>query len=110
MWLYRKYCSYSYYLIGGLQTLHGIYPALMASCGLMNTIRLDGFILCAHLYDGKWYLLDCLEAQNSPHNATGTHTRRMKVNKNTLFMTPSYPYQFFKSTSHSCLPFRKTSL
>ena len=34
---------------GGLQILHGVYPALMAASGVSNLTRFDGLIFCADL-------------------------------------------------------------
>ena len=38
---------------GGLQILHGVYPALMAASGVSNLTRFDGLIFCADLQVGK---------------------------------------------------------
>jgi hypothetical protein len=35
--------------VGGLQILHGVYPALIAASGVSNFARIDGLIFCADL-------------------------------------------------------------
>ena len=39
--------------IGGLQTLHGTYPAATASSALLNVNLFLGLIFCAHRQDGR---------------------------------------------------------
>src|SRR5260221_792575 len=38
----------------GLQTLHGLCPALIASSRLLNVCRFEDDIRCAHLQPGRW--------------------------------------------------------
>lgn len=81
----------AYHFVGGLQTLHGIYPDLIASVALPNFTRFAGFIFCAQRHDGKWYLFDFTDPQNSAHMATGTNRNRNNVVKNNL-LTLSPPF------------------
>src|SRR2546421_220391 len=52
--LLRQSCRTTRFIAYGLQTLHGRWPALIASSRLLNVSRFAGEIFFAHSQSGLW--------------------------------------------------------